>query len=163
MVLVTRKVGSIRYTSMSEADTISLLGRKGADLFCADGTCRALDSGTPCDQSCLGTMSFQQQHGLIAQGRFRTCSAPGYRITNRIHPSLFSDVVLKKHNEFQDQILVTSWQLTNPFPEKTAGIGSGCMYITHPARVSLLPLSTYVNIATRNKFWSSAFALLLNI
>ena len=94
------------------------LDEKVQIFFVLTETCRALDSGTPCDQSCLGTMSFQQQHSFIAPGSFRTHSAPGYRITNRIEPSLFTDADLEKYIEFQDQILAHKLAVGEPAPRE---------------------------------------------
>ena len=79
--------------------------------------CRAQDSETPCDQLHLGKMSFEQNYSFIAPGSFGTRTAPGYRITNHIDPSSFTNADLEKYIENQDAKTSYAIENGNDVPE----------------------------------------------
>ena len=82
------------------------------------GSCRAQDTETPCDQLCLGEMSFDRKYSFIASGSVLTRSAPGYRITRHIDPSAFTSADLEKYIETQEQILAHRLAADEPVPNE---------------------------------------------
>lgn len=68
-------------------------------FFVLTESCRAQRSGTPCEQTDLGTTCFLSKHQFIAPGSYQTRSAPGYRITKFIDPVAFIRIDLEKYIE----------------------------------------------------------------
>lgn len=87
-------------------------------FFILTEPCRAQHSETPCDQLRLGTMSFKRQYSFISLGSILTRSAPGYRITNHIHPSRFTNVDLGKYVRDQADIKAHAMANDEPVPEE---------------------------------------------
>lgn len=96
---------------------IVYLDTKMQIFFMLTESCRAQGSEAPCDQSRLGTMSFQNIYSIIAPGTVRTHSAPGYRITKLIDPQKFSYVDLDKYVENLDALKVDAIREGKPAPE----------------------------------------------
>lgn len=87
-----------------ELTFIVYLSVKTQIFFISTQSCRLRDAKTPCDQTSLGKMSFIGKKGFIAPVSFQTRSAPGYRITRYIDPSIFTSVDLEKYANDQNAI-----------------------------------------------------------
>ena len=82
---------------MFKADEIGGFNTKKQVFFILTESCRAQYSDTACDQTTLGSMSFQYKYSCVAPGSFRTRSAPGYRIGKYIDPKEFTYVDLESY------------------------------------------------------------------
>ena len=86
-------------------------------FFVLTKSCRAQDSDPCCDQTTLGTMSFEPKYSFITPKSVQTRSAPGYRITKHIEPSALTNADLEKYVENQNAIKAYAISNNEPVPE----------------------------------------------